>query len=164
MIETVPEPEMESEAEVETEPEPRMEPAPIPKHRPKHMSPAAPEPEEASVPAVLRMPNGFNDEVYVNDTMLSFLYGILPPFTPVLEVLEEDWAAAKASDEVGASGRDLVFPLRYQAISGEGRTLATIARIPRMATGKSWALTALDGEDGSGPLPESVGFEGLPLA
>lgn len=151
---------------VEPQEPPRQE-APQPKQEPP-----SPEPtymlvdpaEEASVepvPVMVGLPHDFAGEVYVPNGPLSLLYQILPPSDNPIDQLAEDWAQARSTRSYEGTRNLMAFPLRAMHADGTPVT-ASIRRTTRPASGRHWALVAIDGNDGTKPLAEDVGPEGLP--
>lgn len=169
-------------AEPDTAPVPTPEPVASERDEPQEpprqetaqpqQEPPSPEPtymlldpaEEASVkptPILVGLPEDFAAEVYVPNGPLSLLYQILPPSDNPIDQLAEDWTQARSTRSYEGSRNLVGFPLRVAHTDGTP-VVASIRRTTRPASGRHWALVAIDGYDGTRPPAEDVGPEGLP--
>lgn len=157
---------------------PAPEPTPAPQTAPASPNAAEPqtpseperqfelldEAEEAAVapePILVGLPRDLEAEVYVPNGPLSLLYQLLPPGENPNQVLASDWQVARSTRSYGGTRNLVTFPLHITR--GDGSPVGvTMRRTTRPASGRHWAVTAVDGNDGSEPLPEDSGPYGLP--
>lgn len=150
------------EEEPTSTPEPAPQPAPTPAPEPTYelLSPAEEAPVEP-VPVLVGLPRDFTAEVYLPDEPLSLLYQLLPPNESPTDVLAKDWQVALSTRGYAGTRSRVSFPLRIS--HGDGTPVqATIRRFGKPIAGKHWRLAAIDGSDGTSPLAQEIGLEGLP--
>lgn len=124
-------------------------------------APLAPALNEAERSRTSSLPASFWNEVHCKDELLSILTRTLPFDVDLTRVLEEDWQVARATGMATGTRSKVVFPIRYLRPDGSHIEL-TIRRISRPLGGKHWALSLVDGDDGTGTLHEAAGLEGAP--
>lgn len=132
---------------------------------------ASPKPEEPAAvlaqPAPARsgdFPQRFSEEVSCKSSLLALLTRILPIDVDVMAVLDEDWRVARATGTYHGSRSRVTFPLRYLQEDGSAPVEVTIRRSAKPGETHRWALSLIDGDDGTGHAHEAAGLEGLPVA
>lgn len=102
------------------------------------------------------LPEDIRKYVLVNNELLAYLTQIAPFEADVLGILDEDFKHAISSCELSGNRNRVLFPLRFMH---EGKPLvATLRRIFKPQTDKTWRLAKVDGFKDSTP---SVGIDGL---
>lgn len=107
------------------------------------------------------LPESFFEQVYVKGGPLLILNQILPVGIDIIGVLEQDWRAARGSGVFKGSRSEVTYPLRYLRADGSPIEI-TMRRMPVHSYGKKWAITQVDGDDGSTGLHEAIEVGGAP--
>lgn len=146
------------------QPQPTAPPTPAPVPEPTYtLLDQAEEVTIEPVPVLVGLPEDFGAEVYVPNGPLSLLYQLMPPSESPTELLAEDWQVARSTRAYEGTRNLVSFPLR---LVHEGGTpvWVTMRRTTRPASGRHWALAAVDGNDGTQPPAQDAGPEGLSQA
>ncbi len=109
------------------------------------------------------LPQDFAREVFIKGGALLILNQILPLGVDITRVLDEDWRAARGAGAYEGDRGEATFPLRYLRPDGETPIRVTIRRTIGTPRGAAWALTKVDGDDGSLGAHETGGIEGADL-
>ena len=109
------------------------------------------------------LPQDFAREVFIKGGALLILNQILPLGVDITRVLDEDWRAARGAGAYEGDRGEATVPLRYLRPDGETPIRVTIRRTIGTPRGAAWALTKVDGDDGSLGAHETGGIEGADL-
>lgn len=136
---------------------------------PAPTAPAAAEPEpvaptphpQPTLPA--EWPHRLAREASMRTPVMALLTRLLPFDVDPMAVLDEDWRVARATGTARGNRSRVTFPLRYLS-EGDTPVEVTIRRQARPGDARHWAVTLVDGDDGTGEAHEAAGIEGLPVA
>lgn len=108
------------------------------------------------------LPTSFLRGVHCKDELLNMVSQLMPIDYNLLQVLEEDWQAARAAGTIEGTRSRVSFPLRFLHEDGTTQIRLTIQRSVQPISGKHWYLALVDGNDGTHPLKQDFGLEGMP--
>ena len=123
----------------------------------------APSPQPAAPVLPAEWPHDLSREATMRTPVMALLTRLLPFDVDPLAVLDEDWRVARATGTAQGNRSRATFPLRYLSEGGTPVEV-TIRRQARPGDARHWAVTLVDGDDGTGQAHEAAGIEGLPVA
>lgn len=138
--------EMPADAELnvaaEPEQEPELEPEPVPAPAPIPSAPTEPRNEPAHA---IGLPSSISKDVFCPDACLLKIYQAIPHKVGLLEMLDESWSFAQEAGTLEGTRTRVTFPLS-RVIEGNMPIEITIARVPRLTSGKRWQIVEVNAD------------------